>query len=244
MLTSTILHIHSKLFTVDFFVHQGCVPIIVSDGLNLPFVDRLDWSSFTVRIGEKDFVAGREQLINLLNGIVHNETLLRQKQLALAKAAPHVIFGYGSPFESPVVRHEAIEGTAASFRSVVADHILENVEVVLAKSSTELYRRFPITMANCDYKKPAEVEAKKRKHASDLASGSSDTLTIEASQDHGEPAEHPYDERAIQTVAEKQLLPPKTSKVPKKSQGSVAWGSLRWRTGRERKKGAKEFSIH
>jgi len=45
------LHFRGDTTTARRFydsIAAGCVPIIVSDGVNLPFVDRLDWRAFTV----------------------------------------------------------------------------------------------------------------------------------------------------------------------------------------------------
>ncbi|CAM6115149.1 unnamed protein product [Calypogeia fissa] len=51
----------------DSILH-GCIPVIVQDGIHLPFEDVLDYDAFTVRIAEKDL----PDMVKILRGI--NET--------------------------------------------------------------------------------------------------------------------------------------------------------------------------
>ena len=86
----------------------------MSDGLNLPFVDMIDWDAFTVTIPEEDFTKSRKHIIEILQRIVNNKALLTKKQRMLSQAIPHVIFGYGSPLEP-----------AGTEKFKVVDHVLE-----------------------------------------------------------------------------------------------------------------------
>jgi len=148
------LHFRGDTTTARRFfdsVAAGCVPVIVSDGVNLPFVDRLDWRSFTVQITEKDMTSGRDAVVAALTKLVNDEALLKEKQRALAVAARHLVFGYGNPMEMD---------PQSPFQSLVVDHILE--EIPRANAKEGLYRRFPVTMAGCEYKKGAQKEADAR----------------------------------------------------------------------------------
>ena len=90
------LHFRGDTTTARRFfdsIAAGCVPIIVSDGVNLPFVDRLDWRAFTVQITERDMVSGRDGVVTVLSKLAADSDLLEQKQRAMAHASRHLVFG-------------------------------------------------------------------------------------------------------------------------------------------------------
>jgi len=142
-----------------------------------------------VQISERDMVSGRDGVIAALTSIANNKALLLEKQRALALAAPHLVFGYGSPLD------QGDKSQLPLFKSLVASHILEEVARANAAvrsgatsappdssssssspSSTGksgIYRRFPVTMAGCDHKKGAEKEEAHRKKAGRAAPSSS-----------------------------------------------------------------------
>jgi len=144
-------------------------------------------------------VSGRDGVIAALTSLANNKALLLEKQRALALAAPHLVFGYGSPLD------QGDQSQPPLFKSLVASHILEEVaranaavrsgaspapDSTSASSSSSLspaksgiYRRFPVTMAGCDHKKGAEKEAHRKKAGRAASSSSSSSSSDSDSSD-------------------------------------------------------------
>jgi len=124
-------------------VAAGCVPIVVSDHVHLPFASQIDYNQFTVTVSEVDlFDNGAAALAPILA----NNTLLKQKQAALLRARQDVLYGFGSPFGASDSGAPG-EAAAAAFESRVPDHILQQA-FELAQLDGR-YRRYPNTFANC-----------------------------------------------------------------------------------------------
>ena len=123
-------------------IAAGCVPVLISDGTNMPFRSSLDWNSFAVQIPESTLLRGPAHARPIFEALLSDSTALRDRQHALAIARHDLIYGIGSPVNA-----------SRSFASRVADHILEE-----SFEFTEVqgrFRQFPDAFGSCQ-SKPAE----------------------------------------------------------------------------------------
>ena len=78
-------------------VAAGCIPVIISDGVNLPFESQIAWRRFAIFIPEDEVFKGRSpRLRSLIKG--GNAESRRNMRHALRLARHHVLYGLGSPF--------------------------------------------------------------------------------------------------------------------------------------------------
>ena len=73
----------------------GCIPVIISDEIRLPFQHTLDWSNFTVRVGENDVNTTAKSIPQALARIDSKERARLQKRLLEVRES--FVFGVGSP---------------------------------------------------------------------------------------------------------------------------------------------------
>lgn len=113
------------------------MPVIISDGANLPFTSVLNWDEFSVTIPERDLLVGADYAKAIFNDLIRDRDALRRRQHALHIARHDLIYGIGSPFNS-----------TRAFNSRIADHVLE--EALVMSKVDGRFRRFPEAFQECD----------------------------------------------------------------------------------------------
>jgi hypothetical protein len=71
----------------------GCLPVIVSEGIELPFTKHVDYSKFSFMPSEMDVVMNPKGFVETMRAITDAE--IKRRQQAMAAIAHHFIFGTG-----------------------------------------------------------------------------------------------------------------------------------------------------
>jgi len=71
-------------------IAAGCIPVIIADGLRLPFERWLDWTAFSVRVKEASALADPLSVLRTLRAIP--AARVAAMQAALREARPHFLW--------------------------------------------------------------------------------------------------------------------------------------------------------
>ena len=125
-------------------VAAGCIPVIISDGVHLPFQSHLHWPSFSIIIDEKELLKGPDHAFQIFQRLLEDERGLRERQDAVQLASHDLIYGFGAPENF----------SKAHFKSHVTDHILE--EAFDLAGAVGKFRQFPDSFGACSNDETAQ----------------------------------------------------------------------------------------
>ena len=125
-----------------------CIPVIISDDINLPFASQIAWNQFTITIPEEEIFRGKSATLEaiMLDMIPPERVSAMQYYLAIARH--DLLWSTWSPFLKLRARNESCWGDA-NFISRTVDHLLQQAQEIGQLHRHAKYRRFRPAFEKC-----------------------------------------------------------------------------------------------
>ena len=118
-----------------------CIPVIIADGVNLPFASQVDWESFSIQVPEVEVLRGKSEILEAIMQSKISPEKICTMQYHLTKARHDLLWGIGGSFNQTE--------RSKQFKSRALDHLLQQAMELQHLPRHARYRRFRPAFDKC-----------------------------------------------------------------------------------------------